>query len=182
MVSYSVSAFALDKKICLLYTSPKGEESLILGADTVVVYDGQILGKPKDEAEAVQMLTKLSGHTHSVYTGVAIIDPSAGQICSFYEETRVTMYPMSQAEIQAYVKTGKPMDKAEGHMGNTESPRYYWEGKAGGYGIQDPFGMRYIARIEGNYYNVVGLPVSRLCQELKKLGIEIYGKSYYDED
>lgn len=65
------------------------------------------------------------------------------------------------------------MDKADGHIWNTEKIHYYWEDKAGGYGIQEPFGMKYIKRIEGDYYNVVGLPVSRLYQELKKLGIEI---------
>lgn len=64
-------------------------------------------------------------------------------------------------------------DKTESHIWNTDKQRYYWEGKAGGYGIQDPFGMKYIRRIEGDYYNVVGLPVSRLFQELLKIGIEL---------
>ena len=156
----------------------KAEDTLIIGADTIVVYEGQILGKPKDEHDAVRMLTLLSGHTHSVYTGVALLAARNGkkEERTFYEETKVTVYPMSQEEIKAYVAAADPMDKAGSHMRDTEKPRYYWEGKAGGYGIQDPFGMRYIERIEGDYYNVVGLPVACIYQELKRMGLQIENK------
>lgn len=140
--------------------SADGEEMVILGADTVVACDGRILGKPVDEADAVRMLSVLSGNTHSVYTGVAVVWKKDGneQIFQFYEETKVTMYPMSQAEIEAYVKTGEPMDKA------------------GAYGIQGKCAI-YIEKIMGDYNNVVGLPIARIYQEMKRLGIEIYENS-----
>lgn len=140
--------------------SADGEEMVILGADTVVACDGRILGKPVDEADAVRMLSMLSGNTHSVYTGVAVVWKKDGneQIFQFYEETKVTMYPMSQAEIEAYVKTGEPMDKA------------------GAYGIQGKCAI-YIEKIMGDYNNVVGLPIARIYQEMKRLGIEIYENS-----
>ncbi len=127
------------------------EDILVIGADTVVTYDGRILGKPKDEQDAVRMLTMLSGNTHSVYTGVALLMTRNGrwEERTFFEETMVTMYPMSQEEIADYVATGEPMDKA------------------GAYGIQGKCAI-YIKRIEGDYNNVVGLPVARIYQELKQ--------------
>lgn len=153
---------------------------MVIGADTIVSCGGQILGKPKDERDACRMLKLLSGGTHQVYTGVSIVllDASgkAGQV-TFHEKTDVTMRAMSEEEIRRYVATGEPMDKARGIKGySLEKPimeRFPWQDKAGGYGIQDPFGMRYIKKIDGDYYNVVGLPVSRLVHEIKKLGIEI---------
>lgn len=128
-------------------------ELIVLGADTVVVFDGKILGKPRDEQDAVGMLTLLSGNTHSVYTGVSLIHVKNGvrRIHSFYEETKVTMYPMSREEIAAYVATGEPLDKA------------------GAYGIQGKCAI-YIAGILGDYNNVVGLPIARIYQELKRMG------------
>lgn len=132
------------------------EEIIVLGADTVVVYDGKILGKPKNREDAIWMLTSLSGNTHSVYTGVAIIckDKEKEQVLNFYEETKVTMYPMSAAEIEAYVNSGEPMDKA------------------GAYGIQGKCAI-HIEKILGDYNNVVGLPVARIYQEMSRIGIEI---------
>ena len=130
------------------------EDILVIGADTVVAYEGQILGKPKDEADAKRMLTLLSGKIHSVFTGVTFIfmdkDGRCGQY-SFFQETKVEFYSMTADEIAAYVATGDPMDKA------------------GSYGIQGPFAA-YVKGIQGDYNNVVGLPVARLYQELKKLG------------
>ncbi len=119
-------------------------EALTLGADTIVVLEGEVLNKPADEAEARAMLRRLSGRTHTVYTGVALIHPGSQREIVDYEATRVTFAPLSDAEIDAYVATGSPLDKA------------------GAYGIQDDYGAVFIRRIEGDYYNVVGLPLHRL--------------------
>lgn len=131
---------------------------LVIGADTVVAYDGKILGKPKDEADAKAMLTMLSGNTHSVFTGVTLVlidkEGKAGEIV-FYEKTDVTMHPMTEAEIERYVASGEPMDKA------------------GSYAIQGKCAI-HIEKITGDYNNVVGLPIARIYQELKKVGIDIY--------
>lgn len=142
----------------------RAEELLVLGADTVVAFEGQILGKPVDEKDAVRMLSLLGGKTHEVYTGVAVIRRKNGkeETHSFYEETRVTMYPMSRQEIEAYVKTGEPFDKA------------------GSYAIQGRCAV-HIQRIDGDYNNVVGLPVARIYQEMSRLGIDIYSNPYYDK-
>lgn len=120
---------------------------LVIGADTIVVYEGKILGKPEDKEDAVRMLTMLQGKEHSVYTGVALL--SGEQEIVFAEETRVQMCPMTPEEILWYVNTGEPMDKA------------------GAYGIQGVC-ARFIRQIQGDYNNVVGLPVGRIYQELKK--------------
>lgn len=120
---------------------------LVIGADTIVVYEGKILGKPGDKGDAVRMLTMLQGKEHSVYTGVALL--AGEQEIVFAEETRVQMCPMTPEEILWYVNTGEPMDKA------------------GAYGIQG-LCARFIRQIQGDYNNVVGLPVGRIYQELKK--------------
>lgn len=131
------------------------EDTLIIGADTVVVFEETILGKPKDKEDAVRMLGMLQGKTHQVYTGVALL--MAGKQYGFYEKTDVIFCPMTEEEIREYVATGDPMDKA------------------GAYGIQG-FCARYIREIHGDYNNVVGLPIGRLYQELKRMGeIEAYG-------
>ncbi len=134
------------------------QDILIIGSDTVVAFEGKILGKPKDEADAKRMLSMLSGKTHSVFTGVTFvfIDQSGktGEY-TFYDKTDVTMYDMSEKEIEHYIATGEPMDKA------------------GAYGIQGK-GAIYIKGIAGDFYNVMGLPIGKLYQELLKLGINIY--------
>ena len=131
---------------------------LVIGADTVVACGDQILGKPKDEADAKRMLAMLSGGRHSVYTGVTLvlIRPSGrtGEH-SFYEKTDVEMYEMTSEEMDSYVATGEPMDKA------------------GAYGIQGKCAI-YIRGIIGDYNNVVGLPIARLYQECKRIGINLY--------
>lgn len=126
----------------------------VLGADTVVVLEGQILGKPKNTENAREMLRRLSGKTHSVFTGVTLYKKEGGgvQSVTFAEETRVTFYPMTEEEIIAYVASGDPMDKA------------------GAYGIQGAAAV-YIRGIEGDYNNVVGLPVAAVYQRMKELGI-----------
>ena len=136
-----------------------GKEILVAGADTIVVLDGKILGKPRDPADAVSMLESLSGRAHHVYTGVTLIllgekpgRPDAGESrrISFFEKTAVEVYPLTGAEIRAYVESGDPLDKA------------------GAYGIQGAFGQ-HIRGIRGDYTNVVGLPLGRTIWEMKKL-------------
>jgi len=123
--------------------------TIVIGADTIVVQDGRVFGKPKDEADAERMLRSLSGKRHSVYTGVTIIRTGMKTV-SFSEKTEVDVYPISPAEIRDYIKSGEPMDKA------------------GSYGIQGKFGA-WIRGIRGDYTNVVGLPLGRTWRELKKL-------------
>lgn len=131
------------------------EEILVIGADTIVACDGMILGKPVDEADAVRMLRLLAGRSHEVYTGVTFAyKGTQREIYSFYEATKVHFALMTDEEIQTYVSTKDPMDKA------------------GSYGIQG-FCARYITGIEGDYNNVVGLPVGRVYQELKRFGGEM---------
>lgn len=127
-------------------------DTFVLGADTVVACDGKILGKPADTETAVAMLTMLQGRGHEVYTGVTILYEQNGErkTLTFHEKTIVHFYPMTDAQIREYVATGDPMDKA------------------GSYGIQG-FCARYIRGIEGDYNNVVGLPVGRVYQELHGL-------------
>ena len=135
-------------------TEAEKKDLAVLGADTIVVYGGRILGKPADPEEARQMLTALQGNPHQVYTGTALlIYDSEGKrsVINHAVETKVIVHRMSQEEIRAYIATGEPMDKA------------------GAYGIQGRFAA-YIDGIEGDYYNVVGLPVSYIYQELKKSG------------
>lgn len=128
------------------------ENLTVIGADTVVSYRGEILGKPADEEEAMAMLSLLADRTHQVYTGVCLIHFKNGKknIRKFYECTQVSFYPITREELKRYIQTGDPMDKA------------------GAYGIQGPFAV-HVKGIEGDYNNVVGLPIARLYQELKKL-------------
>lgn len=152
-VAALVSSFGENHKEI---TTPS--DILVIGADTVVAYDGKILGKPVDEADAKRMLTMLSGNTHSVFTGVTLvlIDKTgrAGELV-FYEKTDVKMHTMTEAEIDRYIATAEPMDKA------------------GSYGIQGKCAI-HIEKIDGDYNNVVGLPIARIYQELKNIGIDIY--------
>ena len=133
---------------------------VIIGADTVVAYKDTILGKPKDREDAYRMIALLQGNSHKVYTGVTLILRSGEEttVHSFFEETKVTMYPMSEAEREWYIDTKEPFDKA------------------GGNGIQGKCAI-FIEKISGDYNNVVGLPVARIYQELLKLGVDIYGES-----
>lgn len=123
------------------------ESLIIIGADTVVVKDGIILGKPKDEADALKMLRFLQGGTHQVYTGVCLIVPDKTQV--FYEKTDVTMYSVSDDVLEDYIRSGEPADKA------------------GGYAIQG-IGTVFIREIQGDYNNVVGLPVAEIWQRLMR--------------
>jgi septum formation protein len=114
------------------------------------VYRGRIFGKPSSAAEARRMLRELSGRTHTVHTGVAIVDARSHRSHTFVESTHVTFRRLSAKEIAAYVKTGSPMDKA------------------GAYGIQDDLGAVFIERVEGCFTTVVGFPLARFHRELER--------------
>lgn len=126
-----------------------GPDSVLVAADTVVVQDGQALGKPADRAQALAMLHSLSGRVHSVYTGVCL--RTAERTLSFTEKTDVHFRHLSDEELNYYVDTYRPYDKA------------------GAYGIQEWIGMVGISRIEGCYYNVMGLPVARVYENLQTI-------------
>lgn len=115
----------------------------VVGADTIVVLDGRMIGKPADGEEAFRMLTLLSGRTHTVVTGFAIVDRPSDRHVTAVEATSVTFRELPADEIREYVSTGAPLDKA------------------GAYGIQDDYGAVFATRIEGCFYNVVGFPLSR---------------------
>ncbi len=154
-----------DKVVCDLSQRKASEiaereafpnDTIIIAADTIVAYQNTIMGKPSDEADAKHMLYLLQGNTHQVYTGVTVIliKESQRKEIQFFTCTDVTMYEMTQEEIQSYIQSGEPMDKA------------------GAYAIQG-YCARYIQSIRGDYLNVVGLPLSRLIHELKKNGVEL---------
>jgi len=124
---------------------------VVIAADTVVALDGVVLGKPADKEEAFRMLSLLSGNRHQVYTGLTVL--RGEQVFSQWEETAVTFRSLTAEEIEAYIATGEPMDKA------------------GAYGIQG-YGALFIEGINGDYYNVMGLPVCRLGQILGQLGMD----------
>ena len=132
-------------------TEDEREGKVIVGADTIVVQDGKILGKPRGEAEAFSMLQGLQGREHAVYTGTAALYFTRGkrECVKKAVRTKVYVHAMTEKEIRAYIASGEPMDKA------------------GAYGIQGKFAA-FIERIEGDYYNVVGLPVFSVYQTLKK--------------
>ena len=136
------------------YEKKNAGDFLVIGSDTVVAADGKILGKPKDKEEAYQMISMLQGKAHQVYTGVTLLIKKDGKKIrkTFHECSDVHVYPMCKEEIREYIATGEPMDKA------------------GAYGIQG-LCARFVEKIQGDYNNVVGLPVGRLYQELKKLGV-----------
>ena len=161
----------ISRKKAAAYTLNSDE--LLITADTIVYLDGEVLGKPADEAEAKQMLRKLSGKTHQVVTGVTLKTPlnlpvkgrlaeqdslpsreeRGGSSISFASVSQVTFAQLSEAEIDHYVTHYRPLDKA------------------GAYGIQEWIGYIGVTRIEGSYFNVMGLPVQRLYSEMKKLNI-----------
>ena len=131
----------------------KNEDStnqhIVIGSDTTVYFEGEILGKPKNEEDAFNILKKLSGKTHIVYTGVTVIDTLNNKFETFYEETKVTFWDVTDEEINTYIATGDPMDKA------------------GAYGVQGR-GAFIVKKVEGDYFTVVGLPIAHLLQVLKK--------------
>ena len=134
-------------------TQEEAEETLVVGADTVVAIDHRILGKPSDHEDARQMIRELQGRAHQVFTGVTLILKREGEqpiIRTFHECTDVHVFPMEEEEIEAYISTDEPYDKA------------------GAYGIQGAFGV-FIEKIDGDYNNVVGLPIARLYHEVMRM-------------
>ena len=131
---------------------PRGDDDVVIAADTIVVLENEVLGKPKDEADAVRMLTALSGRDHQVMTGVTVLRGNTS--LTHTEITDIHFRPLSQKEIAAYVATGEPMDKA------------------GSYGIQGGAAL-FAEKMHGDYYNVMGLPVCRLWQMLRAIAPEI---------
>lgn len=137
----------IAQKKAQAYLPTLGEGELLITADTIVYLDGRVLGKPRDEEEAMSMLRMLSGRTHEVFTGVSLSTQKRTR--AFAAASQVTFAPLTDTEIEWYVHTFHPIDKA------------------GAYGVQEWIGMVGVRRIEGSYFNVMGLPVQRLYEELK---------------
>lgn len=146
-IDLAIEQIAYDKAKDVFMQHP---QDVVIGCDTMVVLNGIALGKPKNEEDAKRMLQNLSGKTHQVITGVAILTENEKLL--FHEVTNVTFYDLNENTINAYIKTGESMDKA------------------GSYGIQG-YGKILVKGIQGDYFNVVGLPVARLYRELKRMNI-----------
>ena len=149
-----VQYLAFEKARAIAEDSSLDRGSIVIGADTVVVKEGTILGKPRDKQDAFNMLKGLSGSWHEVMTGVAVIDVNSFKYDKIVEITRVKMKELKDETINAYINSGEPLDKA------------------GAYGIQG-LGAVLIDRIEGCYFNVVGLPISKLSDILKNYGVYV---------
>lgn len=148
-------------EVVVALASAKAEEvaarrpdDVVVGADTLVAVDGEILGKPRDAEEARRMLRRLSGRTHEVWTGLAIVHRARGRVARAAERTRVTFRPLEEGTIDRYVQTGEGLDKA------------------GAYAVQG-VGSLFVTRIEGCYFNVVGLPLARLSAMLEPFGVRL---------
>jgi septum formation protein len=139
-----------DRKAKVIFK--ENPEAFVIGSDTIVVADGLVLGKPTDNTDAKGMLEKLSGKKHDVYTGVSILSPNGNT--QFFERTEVWFWELTDDEINFYVQSGEPLDKA------------------GGYGIQK-LGSMLVKKIHGDYFAVMGLPVARTYRELKRLGYQL---------
>jgi len=146
------------KKLALMKSEAvsRKKKGVIIGADTIVVRNGEVLGKPKNKGHAKAMLKLLSGKWHKVYTGISILDNVKGKRYSACEMTRVKFRKLSDKEIDYYIESNSPMDKA------------------GAYGIQDDFGSTFVEKINGDYFNVVGLPIVKTYLGIKKvLGLNL---------
>ncbi|NHJ83825.1 MAG: septum formation protein Maf [Asgard group archaeon] len=148
---------AYQKANCVARLLPEKEkkDSLIIGADTIVVLEDEIIGKPKTTQEAIQMLEELTGNVHLVYTGLCVLEPETNHVLTGVEITEVSMIECSKEEIESYVKAEYVLDKA------------------GGYAIQG-IGAFMIDYVKGCFYNVMGLPLSKLVTMLKKMGFELF--------
>ena len=144
---YGAAEYLSRCKAAEVYAHHEGEDCIVIGADTVVICDGIILGKPKDRADAKRMLCMLSGKTHIVSTGVTLLGKDIDE--SFTSETEVTFYDLSEEETDAYIASGEPMDKA------------------GAYGIQGQ-GALFVKGIKGDYFTVVGFPIAEVYRRLNE--------------
>lgn len=133
----------------------KYNNAVIISADTFVIFNNEIIGKPKNKKDAKRILKLLSGKTHSIITGFTILDTDTKKSISKSVESKVVLKKLSNQEIDDYIKTGEPMDKA------------------GAYDIQEK-GAIFIKKIEGDYFNIVGLPIYPVTEELKKFGVEVW--------
>lgn len=133
---------------------PEPIDGIIVGSDTIVVWEGNIMNKPVDEADAIRMLTQLQGQIHEVYSGIACIDGLNGKIRLAHSKTNVRMKPLNQSQIRSYVTSGEPMDKA------------------GSYAIQG-IGATIVQSITGDYFTVVGLPLALLTDMLAEFGVHL---------
>jgi MAF protein len=131
------------------------KDSIVIGCDTIVELDGIVIGKPKDRQEAFNVLKSLSGRKHSVFTGMFLINTKTKETMADFEKSDVTFSKLTDEEINWYIRTGEPLDKA------------------GSYGIQG-YGSLFIDRIEGCYFNIVGLPVNKLYKMLKLMGVNLF--------
>jgi septum formation protein len=148
MAVADIPVYLAEKKA--QYVQNGHPEEIIVAADTIVVLNNKIIGKPSGYKEALEMLQRLSGHMHTVITGVCVLNGFKRH--TFSDTSKVYFQKLSKEEIEYYVKTHKPYDKA------------------GSYGVQDWIGMVAIRKIEGSFYNVMGLPIHKLYQVLKKMG------------
>jgi septum formation protein len=143
----NATSLAMQKAVAV---GERVTHGIVIGADTIVAVDGVMLGKPIDRADAVRMLQTLSGKTHTVYTGYALLDQPSGRSVTGLEATRVTFRQLLPHEIEEYVDSGAPMDKA------------------GAYGIQDDYSIVFVTRIDGCFYNVVGFPIAAFYTTLQE--------------
>jgi len=153
-----VKELALRKaKAVLPLVNASQGDAIIIAADTLVFIGKEVLGKPENDNEAFEMLKKLQGNAHQVYTGVALLDIASGKTNVFADVAEVTFRPLSDAEILAYIATGEPFDKA------------------GAYGIQEK-GATLVSRINGDFYTVMGLPISKVCTALGEMGYDYWNR------
>lgn len=152
--SARLKAEAVAAQVHAARPAAASEAVLVIGADTVVCIDDQVLGKPSDPEDAARTLRRLAGREHTVCTGIALVGPGTERVQSACEVTRVRLSSMSDAAITAYVDSGEPLDKA------------------GSYAIQGR-GGRFVESVQGCYYTVVGLPLARLCTLLESAGYDL---------
>ena len=150
---HNAKRIALSKAVEVARNLKRG---IVIGADTIVVLGKAILGKPKTKSEARAMLKRLSGRMHTVYTAFALVDVDSNRHVVRIEKTKVWFRKLSTKEIDAYVRSGSPMDKA------------------GAYGIQDDYGAVFVKRVEGCFYNVVGFPLTEFYQTLEQFVAELH--------
>lgn len=153
-ISAQENAIVLSK-LKAIEVAKRFQNAFVVGADTIVVLNGDIMGKPTDDNDAVSMLKKLSGREHTVYTAFTIVDRPSNKFISEIETTAVKFRELEEEEIYSYVKSGSPMDKA------------------GAYGIQDDYGALFVERINGCFYNVVGFPLTKFYITIKKFQTEL---------